>query len=53
MEVHIKNGMTLVFSNWGNNVHWLDKETGCTEECVDPIMYINNLAFITAESGTI
>jgi hypothetical protein len=31
MEDQIKSGMTLVFSNWGTNVHWLDKETGCTE----------------------
>ena len=48
MQSHIESGMTLVFSNWGTNVHWLDKETGCTEACNDPIMYVNNLKFTTA-----
>jgi len=51
MEGHIKNGMTLVFSNWGTNVHWLDKETGCTEACNDPTMYVNNLAFTTVSQS--
>jgi len=49
VESVIKAGLTLSFSNWGRTggMKWLDAETGCTEDCENPTMYISNISVVT------
>jgi len=49
VEDVIKAGLTLSFSNWGRTggMKWLDAETGCTEDCENPTMYVSNISIVT------
>ena len=43
----LKNGMTIVVSNWGSSwsgMNWLDQDTGCTGNCDNgPTIKIGNI----------
>ena len=54
VEMVIKAGLTLSFSNWGRTggMKWLDAETGCTEDCENPTMYVSNISVVTDPNAT-
>jgi len=53
VESVIKAGLTLSFSNWGRTggMKWLDAETGCTEDCENPTMYVSNISVVTGPNA--